>query len=257
MSKTTTPERLRLNRFLARSGLGSRRSVEDLVRTGRVTVNGRLASGPAMRIQVGRDEVAVDGRLVQPPRLTRIFAFHKPYGVVSTLRPQGNQRGLRSYRDGAGLGGGFVPVGRLDADSTGLLLWTDDGDLAQDLMRPASHIWKRYVVQLDGRPAARQARILSGGGLMLDGRPCLPLRLKRLPGGGGRRWEMEMREGRKRQIRRMFASQGLRVRQLMRTAIGPVRLGSLAPGDFRRLSRREEAALRSAVRRAGLPRGSS
>ena len=236
----------RLNRFLARSGLGSRRSVEALITAGRVTVDGEVVREPGRRVLPGQ-RVAVDGREVRPPARARVLAFHKPPGVVSTLRAQDRRPCLADYRRRAGLPGNLVPVGRLDADSSGLLLWTDDGELAQSLTRPAGHVWKVYRVVLDGPLPPAAAERLTAGRLELDGRPCLPSRLR--PGPDPRRWEMALREGRHRQVRRMFALVGRRVVRLHRVAVGPVRLGRLPAGSFRELSDREIAALRAAVRR--------
>lgn len=250
MSENRHEATLRLNRFLARSGLGSRRGVEEIVRAGRVTVNGRAVFALETRIKPGRDTVAVDGRQLSLPQTWRVYAFHKPLGTVSTLRPQGAQTGLEAFRRAAGLPESVIPVGRLDADSTGLLIWTDDGELAQALLRPRQAVWKGYEVVLDGplRPAALRA--LVGGGLVLDGRTCLPARAAPLAGARGRRWLLHLQEGRNRQVRRMFGALALRVVSLHRVEFGPIRLGHVRPGAFRRLGPEEVAALRRA---AGLP----
>ena len=165
--------------------------------------------------------------------------------MVSTLRAQGGQASLLPYRIRADLPERFVPVGRLDADTTGLLLWTDDGDLNQALCRPASGVWKTYEVTVDRGATPTQVRRLTEGGLVLDGRPVRPCRLA--PGKDTRHWIMELHEGRKRQIRRMVKAVGLRVTSLHRTAVGPVKLGLLRPGDFRRLTVAEVQALRDAL----------
>ncbi|MBE0566598.1 MAG: rRNA pseudouridine synthase [Krumholzibacteria bacterium] len=238
---------MRLNRFLARAGLGSRRAVEDLVRAGRVAVGGETVTDLGRRVDPRRDPVSVDGRPVTLPDDLRVYAFHKPLDVVSTLRSQGGQPSLLPYRLSADLPERFVPIGRLDADSTGLLLWTDDGELNQALCRPSSGIWKSYEVTLDkGLPLARLPE-LTDGRIVLDGRPVRPCRLE--PGRDTRRWTMELHEGRKRQIRRMFKTVGLRVTGLHRVAVGPVRLGKLRPGDFRRLTPPEVQALRDVLDR--------
>ncbi len=238
---------LRLNRFLARAGLGSRRGVEALVRSGRVAINGEVADSPGVRVDPERDRVEVDGRPVALPRRWRVYAFNKPLGVVSTFKPRAGQTGLLEYRRRAGLAEGMMPIGRLDAATTGLLLWTDDGLLAQALCRPASAVWKRYVVTLDQPLGAKEIAALEGGRLELDGRPCRPARVERGTGAGGRRWILELHEGRYRQIRRMLELVGRRVLALERVAVGPVRLGRLQPGGFRRLEAAEVAALRRAA----------
>ena len=247
MDRPDSPDTLRLNRFLARAGLGSRRGVEELIAAGRVAVNGTVRREPGCRIRPESDRVEVDGRAVALPRAWRVYAFHKPAGVVSTLRPQGGQPGLDAYRERAGLAAAVVPVGRLDAESTGLLLWTDDGDLAQALLRPASGVWKSYEVRLNADLGAPELRRLREGGLVLDGRVCRPLHAEPLRAGDRRRWRLELHEGRKRQIRRMFDLLGLRVLDLHRTAVGPVALGRLRAGGFRRLRADEVARLRRAA----------
>jgi 23S rRNA pseudouridine2605 synthase len=247
MGKTDSPDSLRLNRYLARAGLGSRRGVEELVRAGRVTVNGTVRREPGCRVHPRSDRVALDGKAVHLPSAWRAYAFHKPAGVVSTLKPQGGQTGLAAYRAKAGLPAALVPVGRLDAETTGLLLWTDDGVLAQALLRPASGVEKTYEVGLDGDLTPPDRERLEGGVLILDGRRCRPLRAEPLRPGTRRHWRLRLHEGRKRQIRRMFVLLGLRVLSLHRTAVGPVRLGRLRPGDFRRLRGSEVASLRRAA----------
>lgn len=243
------PERgpLRLNRFLARAGLGSRRGVEELVLAGRVTINGRPASGLGDRVDPEKDRVEVDGRPVALPRRWRVYAFNKPKGVVSTFKPGAGRTGLLELRRQAGLPEGIVPVGRLDADTTGLLLWTDDGLLAQALMRPDSRVWKRYVALLDKPLGPPEIAALEKGRLVLDGRPCLPARVERQRGAEGRRWALELHEGRYRQVRRMLELVERRVVELERVAVGPVALGRLRPGDFRRLRADEVEALRRAA----------
>jgi pseudouridine synthase len=244
----TTPEPgMRLNRYLARAGFGSRRAVEALIRAGRVRVDDEVVTDLGRRVDPGAVQVQVDGRPAALPKSVRVYAFHKPLGVVSTLRAQGGQPSLLPYRRQADLPDRIIPVGRLDAATTGLLLWTDDGMLSERLCRPVSGLWKTYEVELDGPlpPAVRPK--LTDGGLSLDGRACRPCRLKLQESGSPRHWIMELHEGRKRQIRRMFGAVGLRVVRLHRTAVGPVRLGKLRPGDFRRLSAAEEEELRNAL----------
>ncbi len=238
---------LRLNRYLARAGYGSRRSVEDIVREGRVAIDGEVVHDLGRRIEPGRDTVTVDGMHADLPTDVRIYAFHKPADVVCTLRPQGSQRGLESYQRGADLPERFKPVGRLDQDSTGLLLWTDDGELAEALLRPRSGVWKTYEVTLSQNLGKGLERTLADGSITLDGRPVRPCRVHADPSGNRRRWQLELHEGRKRQIRRMIAAVDGKVVALVRMAVGPVQLGRLREGDFRRLTNDEEQALRKAV----------
>jgi 23S rRNA pseudouridine2605 synthase len=250
--KTVTPEsEMRLNRFLARAGLGSRRSVEDIVREGRVAIDGKTVEDMGRRVHPGTEEVTVDGRPVTLPEGYRVYAFHKPHGVVSTLAAQGGQPSLLPYRRTSDIPDRFMPVGRLDSETTGLLLWTDDGELNQALCSPRSGLWKTYELELNGDPAPEKIRSLTQGKIEIDGRPCLPCRLKLNPGGTTRQWIMEIHEGRRRQIRRMFRAVDLRVLRLHRTAVGPIGLVNLRPGDFRRLTHNEVESLRELVAGAG------
>lgn len=237
----------RLNRFLARAGFGSRRSVEALVTAGRVAINGQTVRDLGRRVDPARDEVLVDGRPAFTPQDFRVYAFHKPLDVVSTLKAQGGQPSLLHYRQQSDLPDRFMPVGRLDSESTGLLLWTDDGQLSQDLCRPGSGLWKTYEVDLNDELPPSEVPVLTGGKIELDGRLCRPCRLEMKRDGTTRQWVMQLHEGRRRQIRRMFRKVGLKVTRLHRTAVGPVNLGLLRPGDFRRLTAPEVAALRQAV----------
>ncbi|MFO7652958.1 MAG: pseudouridine synthase [Candidatus Krumholzibacteriia bacterium] len=238
---------LRLNRLLARAGLGSRRAVETLITSGRVRVDDEVVTDLGRRVDPRRQRVSVDREPVELPQDFRVYAFHKPKGVVSTLKPQGGQSGLAEFRDAAGLPPRFTPVGRLDADTSGLLLWTDDGDLGQALQRPSTGVWKRYRVVCQRPLGENDARRLTRGELELDGRRLRPCRLHVDAPGDGRHWLLDLHEGRNRQIRRMFAAVGNRVVSLEREAVGPVELGRLHEGGFRRLTAAEEAALRSAA----------
>ena len=237
---------LRLNRYLALAGLGSRRNVEALIAAGRVAVDGRVVTDLACRIDPAANTVTVDGQPTRLPEDYRVYAFHKPLHVVCTLRPQGRQVGLEGYRREQDLPDRFQPVGRLDQDSSGLLLWTDDGKLAQALLRPKHEVWKTYAIELAQPLNMRSERRLVAGTIELDGRPVLPCRLNQAS-GDRRHWQIELHEGRKRQIRRMVAAVENRVVTLTRVAIGPIHLGRLHPGGFRRLTRDEVAALRQAA----------
>lgn len=241
-----TPDtEIRLNRFLARAGLGSRRSVENLVREGRVAINGKTVENLGRRVDPETEKVTLDGSPVTLPEGYRVYAFHKPRDVVSTLAAQNGQPSLLPYRLQSDIPDRFMPVGRLDSETTGLLLWTDDGGLNQALCRPRSGLWKTYEVDLNKDLAPENIRTLTQGGIEIDGRPCLPCRLRLNSGGTTRQWVMEIHEGRRRQIRRMFQAVGLKVLRLHRTAVGPVKIGHLRPGGFRRLNHDEVEELRT------------
>jgi pseudouridine synthase len=243
----TAENGMRLNRYLARAGLGSRRSVESLVTAGRVAIDGKVIKELGRRVLPDDEVVTVDGRPVSMPDGFRVYAFHKPLGVVSTLAALGGQPSLLPYRLQSDLPDRFMPVGRLDSETTGLLLWTDDGNLNQDLCRPRSGLWKTYEVEINEELNQNLIRTLTQGGVEIDGRPCLPCRLRLNTGGTTRQWVMEIHEGRRRQIRRMFRAVGPRVLKLHRVAIGPVKLGNLRPGDFRKLDHNEVELLRGLV----------
>jgi 23S rRNA pseudouridine2605 synthase len=240
-------DRLRLNRFLARAGFGSRRSAEELVRQGKVSINGQTVHDLGRQVDPGTDEVQVDGQPALIPSDFRVYAFHKPVDVVSTLKAQDSQPALLAYRVRADLPDRFVPVGRLDSESSGLLLWTDDGQLNQVLCRPDSGVWKTYEVELNGPLIPNQREQLISGKIQLDGRACRPSRLEMQPDETNRHWIMQIHEGHRRQIRRMFHAIGLKVLVLHRTDVGPVNIGRLRPGDYRRLNPREVVELRQAA----------
>lgn len=255
--KTQSGDLPRLNKFLARAGFGSRRAVEAFITAGRVTLNGETVRDLGRRIDPARDQVTVDGKPATQPRDYRVYAFHKPLGVVSTLRSQGGQASLPAYRQQADLPERFMPVGRLDSESTGLLLWTDDGQLNQDLCRPHLGLWKTYEVDLNDELPPQQVPNLTDGKLEIDGRRLRPCRLAYRSGGTTRQWIMQLQEGRRRQIRRMFRLVGLKVTRLHRIEIGTVALGLLRPGDFRRLTLVEVQNLRQAVAAGKKPAPSS
>ena len=238
---------MRINRFLAGAGLGSRRGVERLVLDGRVRVNGEVVRDLGRQVDPDADSVEVEGRRVVLERRIEVLALHKPVGVVSSLRRQGDARCLLDLLDRD------LPrlfhVGRLDRDSSGLLLLTNDGDLANGLLHPRRPVWKVYEVET--APAVDPGTIEDwrAGTTELDGRKLAPVRVHGLD-ASGRRLRMELREGRNRQIRRMVEAAGGRVERLHRVAFGPVVLGGLAPGRTRALSAEELRAVREV---AGIP----
>lgn len=225
----------RLQSYLAHAGVASRRRAELLVRSGHVTVGGRLVTDPALGVDAG-DEVSVDGRSVRPVE-TWSFALHKPPGVISTAS---DPRGRPTVLDLAPRGvGRLYPIGRLDAQSEGLLLLSNDGALCQRLTHPRHGIPKTYEVLCDRVPRIGELQRLADGVRLADG-PTRPAQVRSLPGGW---FEVVLREGRNRQVRRMCAAIGLDVRRLVRVAVGDLRLGSLAVGAWRPLGRPEVEAL--------------
>lgn len=231
---------MRINRFLARAGLGSRRGVERIVREGRVTIGGEVVDDLGRQIDPETDEVRVDGRVVRPVLEHRVLVFHKPVGVISSLRRQGDAPCLRDVL--APEDADLFHVGRLDRDSSGLLLMTNDGALSQRILHPRHPVWKRYEVLTDRPVADVELEAWRAGGMPMDGRPLAPVRVER--GTTEQQLVLELREGRNRQIRRMIEGAGAQVLSLHRTRFGPVELGTLTVGHTRSLSAEEDAALR-------------
>ena len=241
------PERLvpvRLQKFLARAGVASRRGSEDLMTAGRVTVNGEVVTELGAKVDPLADVVAVDGVVISAAGEPVYLMLNKPAGVITTMDDPQARRSVADLvpREPAGL----FPVGRLDRDTTGLLLFTTDGEMAHRLLHPRHHVEKVYEATVEGAPDARSVARLAEGIELEDG-PTSPARLRVLaPGRDSSRIEIAIREGRKRQVRRMFAAIGHPVLALHRVSFGPVGLGDLSVGSHRTLTAEEVAALRSA-----------
>jgi 23S rRNA pseudouridine2605 synthase len=221
---------MRLAKYLAHSGVASRRAAEGLIARGRVTVGGEVARDPAR--DVGEDDdVRVDGQPVEPePR--EVWAVNKPAGVVSTAHEPGRRRAVVELVDSEAR---LYPIGRLDADSTGILLLTNDGDLANRLTHPRYGVAKTYRAFLRRPPADRELERLARG-VRLDDGPTLPAEVERV---GESEVEITLREGRNRQVRRMFEAVGNDVKALERVRFGPLELGGLEQGEARRLGPEE------------------
>lgn len=235
--------RERLQKYLARCGVASRRASEQIIAGGRVRVNGVRAAELGTSVDPEHDRVEVDGRLVQLPATRSYVALHKPIGVVSTAS---DPRGRRTVVDLVPGEARLFPVGRLDYDSEGLILLTDDGDLALQLTHPRHNVEREYRALLDGEVTDAILERLSAG-IDLDGKRTAPARFERLETHPDGTWvRVVLHEGRNRQIRRMVEAVGLKVVRLVRVRVGSLRLGSLPPGGWRRLSAAEVAALREA-----------
>ncbi len=234
------PSGVRLQRVLAERGWGSRRVCEDLIADGRVTVNGEVAV-LGRRVDPEHDLVEVDGAPVGTRPDLVYYLLNKPVGVVTTAKdPEGRVTVVELVPGEPRV----FPVGRLDADSEGLLLLTNDGELANRIAHPSHGVDKEYVVEVDGgRVAAGAIRSLRTG-VQLDGMPTAPARVSQ-PSPGVLR--IVIHEGRNRQVRRMCAAVGHPVRRLVRTRIGPLRDQHLAPGEWRQLSEAELLSLQRAV----------
>jgi 23S rRNA pseudouridine2605 synthase len=218
---------VRLAKYLAHCGVASRRASEKIVAAGRVKVGGELVTDPAREVDEA-NEVRVDGRSVSP-EAHEVWAVNKPAGVTSTAREPGRRRAVVELVDSPAR---LYPVGRLDADSSGLILLTNDGELANRLTHPRYGVPRTYRVRLRRRASDRDLRRLREG-VELDDGPTAPARVRRL---GPREIEITIREGRNRQVRRMAEAVGNQVDELTRVGFGPLRLGRLREGGVRRVS---------------------
>ena len=234
---------MRLQRFLARAGVASRRGSEDLMTAGRVTVNGTVAVELGTKVDPATDVVAVDGRVVSLADEPAYIMLNKPAGYLTTMSdPQGRKcvASLVPVHDYPGL----FPVGRLDKDTTGLLLFTTDGDLAQSLLHPSKHVWKRYIALVDGVLGDAELEPLRRG-IVLDDGPCQPARARIVTGSAARpvcragvpsgktAVEIRIREGRKNQVKRMLGKIHHPVLRLHRSTFGPLELTGVDEGRWR------------------------
>lgn len=234
---------IRLQKYLAEAGVCSRRKGEDHIRAGRVSVNGRVVTELGVKVDADIDRVAFDGQLVRPAQKKVYIALNKPEGYVTSC----HQPGRDLVVDLIDLPERLFPVGRLDADSCGLLLMTNDGRIHHRLAHPSFDHAKHYVVTVDA-PIADGALVKLGQGVRLDGRPTRKATVVRLD---ARRFRIGLKEGRNRQIRRMVAKVGHKVVKLERVQMANIHLGRLPRGRWRHLSSAEVAILLEAL---GLPR---
>ncbi|MEA2125632.1 MAG: rRNA synthase [Solirubrobacteraceae bacterium] len=234
---------MRLGKYLAHAGVASRRGAEELVFAGRVSVGGQVVRDPARDVD-DTSGVAVDGAPLEGGKRHRlVYAVNKPLGVVSTAH---DPHGRPTVVDLVGSEERLYPVGRLDIDTSGLILLTNDGELANQLTHPRYGVTKLYVVTVTNGPVSRARLDRMAAGIQLDDGPTAPARVKKIAPD---RFELELREGRKRQVRRMTEAIGYHVRSLERVQLGPLRLDRLAEGGHRRLKQQEIEALRAAAAR--------
>ncbi|HSN12873.1 MAG TPA: pseudouridine synthase [Propionibacteriaceae bacterium] len=239
-------EGVRLQKVLAAAGVASRRASEELIDRGRVEVNGRVVREQGLRVDPERDVIRVDGARIPPPRRHVYLVVNKPRGVVSTLSdPEGRptladlveRRKERLFH-----------VGRLDTDTEGLIILTNDGEFAHRLAHPSYEIPKTYLAEVEGVVEPHVLKRLRGG-LMLDDGPVHPDKVTVTSRGAGKSLvEVTLHEGRNHIVRRMFDAVGHPVRRLSRIRIGPVRLGQLPQGGSRELTSKELGELLDAVR---------
>jgi pseudouridine synthase len=221
--------------------VASRRAAERLIQEGRVEVNGRAVTVLGTRIDPGRDSVRVDGHRVRSAERRVYYLLHKPKGFITTASdPQGRPTVLELLR---GVSERVFPVGRLDWNTEGLLILTNDGDLAQRLSHPGGHVPKTYRVKVKGSIDGGRLEAVRRG-LILDGRRSLPAGVQRISSQANTWIEVTLYEGRKNQIRRMFERLGHPVLKLRRIAIGSIADRHLKPGEYRRLTDDEVRRLR-------------
>ena len=231
-----------LERVLSKAGAGSRTDARAWILAGRVTVNGAVARTPDRRVDVSRDRVRLDGKPLAARERVYLL-LHKPTGYVTTHRdPEGRPTVYDLIRD---VGTFVSPVGRLDVETSGLLLLTNDTQFADRVTSPASHVPKTYLVKASGLLTDADLQALRDGVTLRDG-PTRPARVRRV-GDSLRRtsFEITLTEGRNRQVRRMVEARGARVVELSRLSIGAIGIGTLPIGAWRRLTRKEVAALTS------------
>jgi 23S rRNA pseudouridine2605 synthase len=227
---------MRLAKYLSSRGVASRRAAERLIEAGRVSIDGETVTDPA-RTVTDDDAIAVDGSMVPPKQMHVVYAVNKPAGVVSTASdPQGRPTVIDLVESRARL----YPVGRLDIDTTGLILLTNDGGLAHRLTHPRFEVPKTYRATVAHAPVRDAALKALRSGVDLDDGRTAPAQVRRL---GPARLELTIHEGRKRQVKRMCAAVGHPVHRLERVAIGSLALGELRPGTYRRLTEAETARL--------------
>lgn len=241
----------RLQKALAHAGVASRRACETLITSGRVTVNGEVVYEMGSRINPETDEVRVDGVIVQLDTAKRYLVLNKPRGVVSTMSDEQGRPDLQQYVDQ--LGERLYNVGRLDTDTSGLLILTNDGDLAHKLAHPKFGVQKTYVAKVRGRVTPAVIQQLRDGVVLKDG-PIHADAAKILPGGTSKTHslvEVTLHSGKNRIVRRMLAEVGHPVEELVRRQFGPLHLGAQRAGELRELSAAERGALLSAAADGG------
>ena len=229
----------RLQKIISMAGIASRRKAEDLIREGKVSVNGEVIRVQGSKADIEKDDVRVDGKLIHPEPL-EYFAFYKPQGVVTSLS---DPEGRPVVSDFFSSKRRVYPAGRLDYNSEGLVIMTNDGALAKSIMTSGS-IPKVYRVKVKDIPDHKSLNFLRNGARLKDGTKLAPCRIKILKIANNPWLEVILTEGKNRQIRRMFEDTGHFVMKLRRVSIGPITLGTLKPGDFRRLKPQEIKAFK-------------
>jgi 23S rRNA pseudouridine2605 synthase len=240
----------RLQKILARAGLASRREAERWIVQGRITVNGAVVRKLGTQADPAKDSIKVDGKRIKPAAAPLYYALHKPAAVITTLNDPEHRPDITPFLARLGEKRRVFPVGRLDYNTTGLLLLTNDGELALRLTHPRYGVKKVYRVKLSACPSGEELQRLRAG-IRLDDGVTAPARVRVIDKLKKNAWlEIEVHEGRKREVRRMFEALGYFVEKLIRIRFGTVSLGDLPPGELRSLAPLEVKTLKKAV---GLP----
>ncbi len=234
VKKEMAENMVRLQKAIADAGVASRREAEDLIREGLVTVNGKVITNLGTQVDPEHCHIKVRGKLIQSQQKKVYLALNKPIGYVTTLKDPQNRPTIMEFI--RGIKARVFPVGRLDYNSEGLIILTNDGELANEIMHPRHHMPKTYLVKVKGKLAPSKLDKLQRGIRLPDGltAPAQIQKVRSLPANTF--LEITIHEGRKRQIRRMFEKLGHSVLKLKRIRIGPVYLGDLPPGKFRKLN---------------------
>ncbi len=232
----------RLQKIMARAGFGSRRGCEKLIAKGQVMVNGKIAT-LGMKADPNKDRIEINGQILKAPEALKYIALYKPRGVISSAKAQDDRRIVRDLIDEPGH---IYPVGRLDIDSEGLILMTNDGELTNRLTHPRYGHEKEYKVLVTRQPDVRQLAAWKKGVVLEDGQRTAPARVRVLSTHGKGSWlRVILKEGRNRQIREMGQLTGLPVHKIIRVRIGTLLLGNLKPRQWRYLTAKEIQDLKS------------
>lgn len=232
MGSANDSNQIRLNKYLAESGVASRRKADEVIADGRVQVNGKTVFELGTRVTPGEDRITVDGKPVKPPTIKLYVIFNKPENVLTTMEDPEGRPTVADFVEKLPVR--VFPVGRLDWDTEGLLLLTNDGDFAQKVMHPREEIPKTYLAKLDGQPTDKDlSKLLSG--VTIPGGRVKAWHVERAKVGDSRQYDwikIVIGEGKNRQVRYMFQKIGFDVKKLRRVAIGQLTLGSLQKGEF-------------------------
>ncbi len=233
---------MRLQKYLAQCGAAARRKCEEMIAAGRVTVNGVTVTEMGVKVEEG-DVVTLDGKVMRPVETMHYILYHKPFGEVSTVSdPEGRATVLHRFKD---FPARLYPVGRLDYDSEGLLLLTNDGDLAQRMLHPSREVDKVYLARVAGGVPLDAVRKLRAG-VEIEGKRTSPAEVRIIRETGEETAVLvTIHEGRNRQVRRMFDAVGYRVLHLRRVQFGPLELGGLKRGEWRELTPEEVAKVKA------------